>query len=80
MPTTSFVYSASFCACNALATTKMVAIVVFIPSNRRSFYVLRWNGASVMVVVCKQFNVRGGGRRVEKKAIKIGKEIESPLR
>jgi len=26
--TTSFVYSASFCACNALATTKMVAIVV----------------------------------------------------
>jgi hypothetical protein len=25
--TTSFVYSASFCTCNALATTKMVAIV-----------------------------------------------------
>ena len=34
----------------------------------------------MVVVVCEQFNVIGRGRRVEKRAIKIVKEIESPLR
>jgi hypothetical protein len=32
----------------------------FIHSNPRSFYVLRWDIASVMVVVCEQFNVEAG--------------------
>jgi hypothetical protein len=51
-----------------LSTTgrKAVAIVVLI-TVIRSFYVLRWDVASVMVVVREQFNVIGRGRRrVEK--------------